>query len=196
MVAPTHDRSPLGMARMLQNFENDGSWLSCKKWQRQWAINIPTWSWNSVTESLQLSVMLFGAEVMRPSCFEEAQWLFLLRKFALSYCYDQNSMYWYCWFIHSNLATLSDFEFSRNSHLTSKGFFTHGKHLSSLHDASLILLTHRTCYPEPTPCNFMFLIPDCHLLLWWHYSLEWALASFTICLQAARLRSEAYCKFS
>jgi len=25
MVAPTHDRSPLGMARMLQNFENVGS---------------------------------------------------------------------------------------------------------------------------------------------------------------------------
>ena len=93
--------------------------------------------------------MLFGAEVMRPSCFEETQWLFLLRKFALSYCY-------------SNLAILSDLQFSRNSHLTSKRFFTHGKHLSSLHNTSLVLLTHRTCCPEPTSCNFMFLITDSH----------------------------------
>ena len=136
MVAPTHDKSPLGMARMLQNFENGCSWLSFKKWKRQWAINIPIWSWNSVTKLFQLSVMLFSSEVMRPKGVLS---FFLLRKFTWSYCYDQNSVYWYCSFIQSNLAMLNDLEFSRNSYLTSKRFFTHGKHLSLLQDTSLLL---------------------------------------------------------
>jgi len=133
MVAPTHDRSPLGMARLLQNltqFEKVKEAMSYKY------ANIIL---QQCHRPVQLSVMLFSAEVMRPRCFEETQWLFLLRKSALSYCYDQNSVYWYCWFIHSNLAILNDVEFSRNSHLTSKRFFTHGKHLSSLQDTSLVL---------------------------------------------------------
>jgi hypothetical protein len=94
---------------------------------------------------------------------------FLLRKFTWSYSYDQNSVYWYCWFIHSNLAILKDSEFARNSYLTLKIFFMHGKHLSLLQDTPLVLLTHRTCCPEQTPCNFIFLIPDGHHVRKQHY---------------------------